>query len=114
MASHDLFGNLIADGFTREVTSRKIAPARNARRDPLRFWGSDTGLLIDPTLRGLEGDALVKRLGADRSRAKHDAAYLTRKAARAVPFGEGMREITGEPDRARVGLLQIAVQMEGK
>lgn len=138
MATRDLFGNLIADAFTRSLTGGKpvahdyrtaidgagklvrVIRAPHATPEEIVpvYVGRGSPAFIGPIERHEPG---VRSFGADHStdrafvaRARHDATYLTRKAARAIPMMEGQREYYGEPDRVRVGALQRQVQIETK
>ena len=106
----DLFGPVKAqpDAFSRELAARVLPRAPDAKRDrrPHR----------DPEVRPAGFIGPIDPRAAQRFKAGNaeNAGWLTRKTARAIPMREGMREYNGEPDRARVGLVQIAVQTAGK
>lgn len=136
MATRDLFGNLIADAFTRSLAGGK--PVAHDHRTAVDGAGKLVRVIRaphatpeeivpvyvgpgSPTFIGPIEHHMVRSFGADHStdrafvaRARHDATYLTRKAARAIPMLEGQREYYGEPDRMRVGALQRQVQIETK
>lgn len=84
-----------------------VAPSKRAPRSlPRPDAGEAFQGPIDTRVGLHKGAHVTTRLVAG---VAGDADYLTRKSGRAIGMVEGWREIAGTPDRARVGLVQIAV-----